>query len=150
MRRRFAFAVVLLATFVARAGEQTLIEDLAWMSGRWAGTIDGVQMEEQWTEPRAGLLIGLHRDVKKDGRASFEFMRIAETDRGLVLFAQPGGRAATEFALAESGLTRAVFANPSHDFPKRIVYWREGARLCARVEGDGEEGEEWCWDRVAD
>ena len=30
---------------------------------------------------------------------------------------------------------RAVFANPEHDFPARIVYWREGDELLARIEG---------------
>jgi hypothetical protein len=41
-----------------------------------------------------------------------------------------------------------VFANPQHDFPQRILYWRDGDALCAAVEGalQGEETrEEWCW-----
>ena len=39
-----------------------------------------------------------------------------------------------------------MFENPSHDFPQRVIYWREGSVLAARVEGqiDGRtEGEEW-------
>ena len=40
-----------------------------------------------------------------------------------------------------------MFANPEHDFPKRIIYWMKDAKLCARVEGDGGQGEEWCWAR---
>jgi hypothetical protein len=122
------------------------IEDLSWMSGHWTLTKDGVVMEEIWTEPRGGVMLGMHRDAK-DAKASFEFFRIAATDQGIVYFAQPGGRPATPFTLAESGNQRAVFANPEHDFPKRLIYWREDAKLCARVEGDGEAAEQWCWSR---
>ena len=36
----------------------------------------------------------------------------------------------------------AVFENPNHDFPKRIIYRLEtGGGLWARVEGDGSEKE---------
>ena len=28
-----------------------------------------------------------------------------------------------------------MFANPEHGFPARIVYWREGDELLARIEG---------------
>jgi len=52
----------------------------------------------------------------------FEYLRIVEKDGGLVYVAQPGGKTATEFVLAEFGKTRAVFENPRHDYPKRIVY----------------------------
>jgi len=128
------------------AGERPSADSLAWMSGHWTATIDGVQMEELWTAPRGGLLLGLHRDVRRDGRVSFEFMRIAEEDTGLVFIAQPSGRPPTRFPLTESSASRVVFANPAHDFPKRILYWRDGETLCASVEGDtGDDAEQWCW-----
>lgn len=43
---------------------------------------------------------------------------------------------------------KAVFENPEHDFPQRILYWRDGANLCARIEGTQKgkpAGQEWCW-----
>jgi hypothetical protein len=43
-------------------------------------------------------------------------------DGGLVYIAQPGGRTPTEFVLTELSKTRAVFENPRHDSPQRIVY----------------------------
>ena len=45
------------------------------------------------------------------------------------------GRTPVPFRLVESGAGRAVFANPEHGFPARIVYWRDGAALHARIEG---------------
>ena len=39
-----------------------------------------------------------------------------------------------------------MFANPEHGFPSRIVYWRGGDELLARIEGtlrDKPATEEW-------
>ena len=59
----------------------------------------------------------------------FEYLRIVERDGGLVYFAQPGGRPPTEFMLTDLSGKRAVFVNPRHDYPQRIVYElsKEGA-----------------------
>jgi hypothetical protein len=125
------------------------IDRLRWMSGRWSATIDGVEMEEIWTTPRGGMLLGLHRDVSAK-RTSFEFMRIEQTKDGIAFIAQPSGRAATLFPLLEATARRVVFANPQHDFPQRIIYELRDAQLCARVEGEGNAAEEWCWNRRAE
>lgn len=125
---------------------ETKLADLAWMTGHWAATIDGVEMEEVWLAPRGGLLVGMHRDISKK-RTSFEFQRIAETKDGIVYLAQPSGQPPTPFRLTEVSGHHVVFANPEHDFPKRIIYWLKDGKLCARVEGDGESAEQWCWER---
>lgn len=151
MRFRLALPLLFILTAVVQADDRPSADDLAWMSGRWAATIDGVQMEELWTAPRGGLLLGLHRDVSRDGRVSFEFLRIAQEDSGLVLLAQPSGSPPTRFPLVDASATRAVFANPAHDFPQRVIYWLDGSSLCARVEGDGgNSAQQWCWQRAAD
>jgi hypothetical protein len=127
------------------------VDSLAWMAGTWHGRdADGTEMEETWMPPKGGTLLGLHRDVAGGKTVSFEFMRIAQGPEGIVYWASPQGRAATPFKLAESGPRRAVFANPAHDFPKRILYWIDGAgALHARIEGDGTAGAmEWTWTRA--
>ncbi len=74
-------------------------------------------------------MLGVSRTVKADRMTSFEYLRIVERDGGLVYVAQPGGRTATEFVLTEYDKQRAVFVNPRHDYPQRIVYelTQEGA-----------------------
>lgn len=121
-----------------------------WISGWWAGDIDGVRMEEVWTTPANGLMVGMHRDVL-GGKVAFEFLRIEQRDGSLVYKAMPGGRPATDFPLKSATDKKIIFENPKHDFPRRIIYWREGDKLCARVEGtmQGKEaGEQWCWSRL--
>ena len=68
-------------------------------------------------------MLGVSRTVSSSNKmAAFEFLRIVERDGGLVYIAQPNGGKATEFALTELGPMRAVFQNPRHDYPQRIVY----------------------------
>lgn len=129
-------------------GPPASINSLAWMSGSWAGNTGGVEMEEHWMAPKGGAMVGMHRDVAKGRMVSFEFFRIEPQNGKLVYLSSPKGIQAVPFTLIESGPTRAVFANPAHDFPQRIIYWKDGADLRARVEGpqNGKTvGEEWRW-----
>ena len=67
-------------------------------------------------------MLGVSRTVSRGKMVGFEYLRIVERDGGLVYIAQPGGAPPTEFVLTKLGTTRAVFENPRHDFPQRIVY----------------------------
>jgi hypothetical protein len=113
----------------AKAG----IGDLAWLAGSWVGTrSSGSSIEERWGPPLGGAMLAVSRTVNTSGRmVAFEYLRIVERDGGLVYIAQPGGAKATEFVLTELSPTRAVFDNPRHDYPKRIVY---------ELSGEGGEG----------
>jgi Domain of unknown function (DUF6265) len=100
------------------------IGDLEWLAGAWVGTkITGSSIEERWSPSRGGAMLAISRTVNTSGKmVGFEYLRIVERDGGLVYIAQPGGRLPTEFVLSEFSAHRAVFENPRHDFPKRIVY----------------------------
>lgn len=101
------------------------IGDLTWLAGAWVGTRgEGgtTSIEERWSPPLGGAMLGISRTVSRGSMRAFEYLRIVERVGGLVYIAQPGGAAATEFVLTELGGTRAVFENPRHDHPKRIVY----------------------------
>ncbi|HEX5222421.1 MAG TPA: DUF6265 family protein [Verrucomicrobiae bacterium] len=100
------------------------IGDLAWLAGGWVGTrSSGSSIEERWSPPLGGAMLAVSRTVNTSGRMNaFEYLRIVERDGGLVYIAQPGGAPPTEFVLTELDKTRAVFDNPRHDYPKRIVY----------------------------
>jgi hypothetical protein len=98
--------------------------DLAWLAGAWVGTKStGSSVEERWSPPLGGALLATSRTVNKSGKmVAFEYLRIIERDGGLVYIAQPAGRAPTEFILSELTPKRAVFENPRHDYPRKIVY----------------------------
>jgi hypothetical protein len=128
--------VVMVASMVLLpdAARAAPLADLSWLSGDWRRCKEGEIVEERWLGPRGGLLIGANLTSSK-GRASFENLRIAASDDTWTYWAAPMGRAPVPFRMVEAGPQRAVFANPEHGFPARIVYWREGDELLARIEG---------------
>lgn len=118
------------------------IADLAWLAGAWVGSrSSGSSIEERWSPPLGGAMLAVSRTVNTSGKmVAFEYLRIVERDGGLVYIAQPGGAKGTEFVLSElvteKGSKRAVFDNPRHDYPKRIVYelsTGEGGGLSATI-----------------
>jgi hypothetical protein len=108
--------------------------NLSWLAGYWLSCADGGEVSETWSDVRGGMMAGTTLTTR-GSETSFEFARIAPSPAGLSFFAQPGGREPTQFLLAESGPSHAIFANPGHDFPQRVIYRREGDRLAARIEG---------------
>jgi len=127
------------------------VSKLAFLEGVWTGTSNGIEMEEIWLAPKAGALLGMHRDVKGTRMVSFEFLRIDTTKDGTFYFASPRSSPPTPFRLVEQGDRRVVFENRQHDFPQRILYWLDAdGKLHARVEGpkgDKTIAEEWTWTR---
>ena len=132
MRATIAILLLLLAANAAPAEPST---DLAWLAGDWRRCKEGEIVEERWLGPRGGLLVGVNLTTSASGKASYETLRIAREGESWVLWASPMGRTPVPFRMVESGTARAVFANPEHDFPARIVYWRDGDDLLARIEG---------------
>lgn len=101
---------------------QATIADVDWVTGDWVGTRGSSSIEERWGPPLGGALLGVSRTVKNGKMVAFEYLRIVERGGGLVYIAQPGGAAPTEFVLTDLNGGFAVFENPRHDSPQRIIY----------------------------
>mgnify|MGYP002780624891 CR=1 FL=1 len=113
------------------------IERLSWMSGCWVIERGERVTEEQWMRPRGGLMLGMSRTVHGGRLAEYEATRIEQRGAALVYVAQPAGQPQAEFTASTVNDTLVVFANPTHDFPQRILYRRVGRdSLRARVEGE--------------
>ncbi len=109
--------------------------DLGWLSGTWQ-TEGETRIEEHWTEPAGGLMLGLNRTIRSGRAMAFEFLRIETRPNGLFYVAQPDGREGTDFQLVELTPSRATFENMEHDYPKRIVYRRNhDGTLTAEISG---------------
>lgn len=143
--------LALLAFSAAAHAQAPSTTDLAWMTGSWVQEKGGEKVSETWLGPGNGLLVGVNLTTWTSGRKTYEFLRVADAPGGPSYFASPGGKAPVEFKLKEAGDKRVVFENAGHDFPQRILYWREGEVLVARIEGkirDRERSEEWRFSRV--
>ena len=119
-----------------------------WMTGTWRSEQPNRTSEEVWSRAHGTLMTGMHRDIRPNKTTWFEFLRIERRGDTLVYIAMPGGASPTEFTATRVEESRIVFENPKHDFPQRIIYWRDGAKLCARTEGSDGKGEQWCWQAV--
>lgn len=137
-----------LFTLPALAGESRAIASLSWMAGAWAHDSGRSVVEEVWMAPAGGTMIGAGRTVGGGTTKFFEFLRIEQRGESLVYVAMPRGKGTTEFAMSSIDATSVTFENPKHDFPQSIRYWRDGERLCARVAGEGQPAEEWCYEPV--
>lgn len=130
----------------------TQLSPVGWLAGSWAADNGATITEEHWTQPFAGTMLGMNRTVAGGKTVFFEYLRIEKTPDGIIYWASPKGRApATPFKLIERGDQRAVFENPDHDFPQRIVYERNGDQLRGRIEGlqRGQPAtEEWVWRKI--
>lgn len=144
------FAAGLALLLMGQASPPPSVEDLAWMSGRWeAVSANGPWTEENWSEPRGGLLLGHSRSGAGGQTREFEFLRIqADTDGTLTYFAQPGGGTAVAFRLTDFDAAAATFDNPDHDFPQRIRYARTGDTMVATISRlDGSNAMSWTFRR---
>lgn len=119
------------------------VEALGWLAGCWAVVDAEPGTGEVWMPPAAGTLVGVSRTVRGGRTVGWELMRIHETAAGgLELVAQPSQQEGGAFPLVRLGEQEAIFENPRHDFPQRILYrLGEDGLLRARIEGriDGKE-----------
>ncbi len=144
-------AILLLALFSApprvedppaKAAPAHTIDDVAWISGSWESAGGATTMDENWSYPSGGAMLGTGRVVSGGKMKFFEFLRIQVLKGGLTYVAQPGGGSPTPFPLVKLEKGHAVFENLKHDFPKRIIYKLDGDdTLVTRIEGDGTEKE---------
>lgn len=129
MRRIFAVAAAPLVLSAAPAADLP-----GWMTGCWEQVEGDRWVDECWTRPRGGILIGSGRSGKGEALKSWEAMQIVRGPDGkLTFWASPQGGARVAFPLVSQRVSEVVFANPAHDYPQRIRYWREGELLKAET-----------------
>jgi hypothetical protein len=61
------------------------VADLAWLAGRWTGEGLGGRIEETWSPPDAGSMVGYFRLVKDGKPVFYEIMTILEVEGSLQL-----------------------------------------------------------------
>jgi len=136
------FVAALVSGLGLAAQGKTTLADLTWISGHWVMVGPRTRVEERWTPPATNAMLGVSRTLREGRMVEFEFLRIVERGDGIFYIAQPGGRAPTEFKLTRFDGAVAVFENPQHDFPKRILYKKaaDGSLTASIDGGEGTRG----------
>jgi hypothetical protein len=101
------------------------LDDLAWLAGHWRGMKDGDVLDEQWSAPAGGALMGMFRWIKGGRVQMYEFLTIETDAEGrpvLLLRHFNAGLIAWEdkdtpwrYPLTSSGPREAVFTLPNGD-----------------------------------
>ena len=130
-----AVPLLTLLAAVQTAPPSVSVDQLSWMAGCWRLESGTRVVDEVWMAPAGGAMFGMSRTVSNGRVVEFEFIQIRE-DAGRVAFiARPSGQPEATFTLVKAGVGEAVFENPAHDFPQRIIYRLKDAALVGRIEG---------------
>ena len=112
------------------------VRALDWMIGCWTTGRGEPSSWESWTKASDDVMLGVSYTLRAGKVTEFEFLRVEMRQGRLVYLAQPNGNPATAFELVAAGNPReAIFANPSHDFPKRVAYRATPSGLLAWIDG---------------
>lgn len=138
--RQVLFAVVVCVTAIfsiASSQEQQFsLDRLAWIAGCWKMEFPKVTVEEQWMKPHGNSMIGMNRTASTKKTNAYEFLRIVQQGDSVLYISIPSGQTETAFLLTKCEENEAVFENPEHDFPQRIIYHRnDDGSLLAAIDG---------------
>lgn len=127
-----------LALALATPAHAETPPDLSWLAGYWLSCDNNREVSETWSDIRGGVMVGYAFTLRK-GKPSWEQNRMAaaSSGEGVSFYAHPSGQVPAEFRYmpSKSRAQYAVFENPAHDFPQRVIYSRDGDRLTGRIEG---------------
>src|SRR5215831_11213721 len=117
MTKRLLLAPLIMSLF------QTVpsIDQFKWISGCWEGRAGNRIYHEQWMKPDGGLMMGMSRTIVGGQATEFEFLQIRQQGADIVYIAKPSGQAEGSFKLVRNSEREAIFENPTHDFPQRII-----------------------------
>jgi uncharacterized protein DUF6265 len=130
----FISAVTLLASC---KNEKPSISDLTWLEGKWVGTSQGLKFFEEWQPLKGNLLAGAGWALSDQDTVFFEKVRIEQRGEDLFYIASVDGNDGdVDFKFTGYKNDSMVFENPKHDFPQRVVYFRNpDGKLYACVDG---------------
>ena len=127
-------SLMLFVTIAAAAGTPS-VKDVAWIAGCWDSTRNGRHVAEHWMPPEGGTMMGVSRTTAGEKTTEWEFLIIRQGAKGLDYVAKPSRQPEATFTATRATANEVVFENPARDFPKRIIYKRDGDALTASIEG---------------
>jgi hypothetical protein len=136
-----AAAVAVIVLLLQPSQPPTTVKVLDWMVGCWTTQGGERSSWESWTRASDDVMLGMSYSLRAGKITEFEFLRVEVRQGKLVYLAQPNGNPVTPFELVPGANAReAIFANPTHDFPKRVAYRATPTGLLAWIDGGDAPG----------
>jgi hypothetical protein len=128
-----AVAVFASAPLQAETRPPASVAELAWIAGDWQGQKDGDSLDETWSAPAAGTMMGMFRWIKDGKVQMYELLSIQDSAKGPVLFLRHFNPdftgweekdAPVRCPISGGGPGEAVFACEGR--PTRLIFRRTG------------------------
>ena len=85
MRNVLAVIVFLALPLAAQQRPSATLADMKWLEGHWCGSALGGFVEELWSEPRGGAMMGMFRLVKGNDPVFYELLHVVEVEGSLAI-----------------------------------------------------------------
>lgn len=131
----------LLISFAIMVNAQSQ-QNFKWLIGSWKNENPrpDTMSKEIWSKQSDGSLIGLGITMKGKDTVFVERLRIiVKNDKFYFVAEVSQNKEPTFFEITQQDDAGFTAENPAHDFPKKIVYRKEGDLLIATTSGDGKE-----------
>lgn len=111
------------------------IQDVGWIQGRWKGKAFGGTIEEEFSLPGGGCILGISRITGENDRLIFkEFMELSQSGGTLTYTVTVPNKIHT-FSLGKIGPNEVMWVDPTNKFPQSIHYKREGDSIRVVLKG---------------
>ncbi len=113
---------------------------IEWIIGDWSRTNSkpGISNTERWSKLSDSELTGYGVTLRERDTIMIEKLKIIKRDNNIFFVADiKENPTPVFFKLTKINDNEFVCENPDHDFPKMIVYKKEGNKLKATISGDG-------------
>jgi hypothetical protein len=144
---RKALAALAITSMIAASCDQPVkekpLDKLSWLEGGWEGITEEVVMRESWTKVNDKLMTGEGYVLAGTDTVFRESLKLMTVNDSMIYYvvAIPGVPDSTNFILSKYENDEAVFENPEHDFPQRIVYKKvNNDSVYAYIEGQTDKG----------
>lgn len=136
-----ASILALSSTLALAAGPTATIDDLAWMTGNYAGALGPNQLEENWIKAEGGSIAAMVRSTGDGKTGMFEMITIEEVDGSLVLNIQqfnpgfvPRTPSPQKMELVTLHQNHVQFVAVAEGGMKSLGYTKEGDTFIIHVE----------------
>ncbi len=141
MKKAILFIVVISLTISCKDAKPT-ITDFQWLEGKWVGPAEDMDFFEEWKPLNGNVLNGIGGGTSGTDTVFSEKIKIEQRGEDIFYTATvEGNNGSVDFKFTGYKKDSIVFENPAHDFPQRVIYYRQSDNkyyACVDGKNDGE------------
>jgi hypothetical protein len=138
MSKLLLFSLLIVIRISAQSGkEENNLNVFHYLEGRWIIEEGKRNIYEEWEIINDTLMSSRSYYVENGDTSHLEYVKLVKREEGIFYTPTVEHNAgAVEFELTSLTDNKAVFENPEHDFPTKIIYHKiDDDRLDASIEG---------------